>query len=47
MLDNANWAHDMYWSIGCYSEAIRYTKIAQRILEAMGRKPVVNLRRGV
>ena len=35
MLADANWAHDLMWDLGLYEEAIRYTKIAQRILQAI------------
>lgn len=35
MLDRANYHHDEYWNLELYDVAIRYTKIAQRILQAM------------
>lgn len=35
MLSDANWAHDMYWELGMYEDAIRYTKIGLRILQAI------------
>jgi hypothetical protein len=39
MKRRADWAHDAEWDLGCYSEAIRYTRIAVRILEAMVNHP--------
>lgn len=35
MYRNANWAHDFYWELGLYDEAIRYTKIGLRILQVV------------
>lgn len=43
MLGNANYAHDMFWDLGLYDQAIRYTKIAQRILSVMVKKPIENV----
>lgn len=38
MLANANWAHDMYWELGMYNEAIKYSYIGRRILQAITNK---------
>ena len=46
MLARANYNHDVFWSLGLYDQSFRYTKIAQRILEAICRIPAENLRRG-
>jgi len=35
MLADANWAHDQAWELGLYDEALRYTKISLRILQAI------------
>lgn len=42
MLDDANWSHDIYWELGLYNEALRYTYIAHRILQAICRIPAKN-----
>ena len=39
MKRRADWAHDAEWNLGCYDQAIRYTKIAVRILQAMINHP--------
>ena len=39
MKRRADWAHDAEWELGCYDAAIRYTKIACRILQAMINHP--------
>jgi hypothetical protein len=46
MKRNADWAHDLYWDLGCFDTAYRYTKIAQRILQAMARMPIENVLKG-
>lgn len=38
--------HDEYWSLECYDVALRYTYIAQRIIEAMARMPIENVLKG-
>lgn len=39
MKRRADWAHDAEWDLGCYDAAIRYTNIAQRIIQAMVEHP--------
>lgn len=35
MLARANYNHDTFWELGLYDQAIRYTKIGLRILQAI------------
>lgn len=43
MKRKADHIHDFYWEWGMFGAAYRYTKIAQRILEAMARLPIENV----
>jgi len=43
MKRSADWAHDLYWSLELYDRALRYTRISQRILQAMARTPIENV----
>jgi hypothetical protein len=43
MKRNADWAWDMYWDLKMYDQCLRYTRISQRILEAMTRMPIENV----
>jgi len=46
MYDTANWEQDFRWNIGDFKESIRYCKIANRLLKAMGNMPVENTLKG-
>jgi hypothetical protein len=46
MKRSSDWAHDLYWSLELYDLAYRYTRISQRILEAIARIPIENLLKG-
>ena len=46
MYDNASWEQSFRWDIGDFKESIRYCKIANRLLKAMGNMPVENTLKG-
>lgn len=43
MHDDAYWAQAAMWELGCFGEAIRYCKIANRLYNAMMAFPGENI----
>lgn len=46
MKRKADHIHDFYWEWGMFGAAYRYTKISQRILQAMAKMPIENVLKG-